>query len=166
MGVQVQSNHCLVAPSLKQAAEAMYIRRGSTLLDILQFLYSTSLNNQSHQTSSPSIMHMQTIFFLLFAASIAEAAAFDSSLRPTADTDASSDSLDNLQARACGAQIGWQAPGGCKLSWVGKCKSQCEETMFGRGCCKSRETLDSKITRIGCTLPLRACECSCLSNDG
>lgn len=100
---------------------------------------------------------------LLFIAAFLATASAVPATPPTANTNAVA--RDNNEAASDNGEMStqatydWQASGGCKTDWAGRCDSQCvgEATKKGWVC----KEIDSDITSSGCFVGWNTCECTC-----
>ncbi|KAK4031397.1 hypothetical protein C8A01DRAFT_21369 [Parachaetomium inaequale] len=101
-------------------------------------------------------------FNLLFLA-LATAVAAAPAPEPPADTNAVE--ANTATASEAGGDVSilatkkWQASGGCKTDWAGRCNAQCigEAKQKGYNC----KNVDSDITSSGCFVGWNTCECTC-----
>ncbi|KAF7502807.1 hypothetical protein GJ744_005044 [Endocarpon pusillum] len=72
--------------------------------------------------------------------------------------DFESPALD-LEKRACKNVEKWEASGGCKTSWAGRCTTACKGEGWDRGCCQG--TVVGTISSSHCFVGWNVCKCNC-----
>ncbi|KAL2147993.1 hypothetical protein VTI28DRAFT_49 [Corynascus sepedonium] len=77
---------------------------------------------------------------------------------PTADTNTNADG--SVSSRAIKK---WQAKGGCKTDWAGRCKTQCMGEAMQKGYKCGRNAIDSDISSSHCIPGWNVCECTCFT---
>lgn len=121
----------------------------------LQFLESSQANPLRQRHTHPhKLTYLRKKMQFKLAAILALATAV--AALPAAENSQPADGNDGVSILATRK---WQASGGCKTDWAGRCNAQCigEASQKGYKC----KDIDSDITGSNCFIGWSTCECTC-----